>query len=109
MSHRVLPVNHSAFPGAHVATVWQNTLIFVCAPGDSTEATMTYTRKGCQLNSSCMALNKVENHGAFREDENAYLEEFGFTDALRQAILDREKKFRSRNGDEQFIIIETAW
>lgn len=48
------------------------------------------SRKGYWLNQFCMSLMKPENRERFKRDERAYLDEWGMTEAQKQAVLARD-------------------
>lgn len=45
--------------------------------------------KGYALNKMCYSFNKKENREAFKEDEEAFMAEYGLNDAQKQAIRNR--------------------
>ncbi|SBS25232.1 Protocatechuate 4,5-dioxygenase alpha chain [Marinomonas aquimarina] len=47
-------------------------------------------RKGFHLNQFCMSLMQAENRDAFKQDERAYLDQFGLSEAQKQAVLGRD-------------------
>lgn len=49
-----------------------------------------HSRKGYHLNMFCMSLNKAENRDRFRENEEAYLDQYPLTEAQRRAVLERD-------------------
>lgn len=52
--------------------------------------TAARARKGYWLNQFAMSLMKEENRTRWRADEKAYLEEWQLSDAVKQALLDRD-------------------
>ena len=47
-------------------------------------------RKGYALNKMCFSFNQAENRLRFKQDETAYMEEFGLNELQRQAIQHRD-------------------
>lgn len=47
-------------------------------------------KKGYGLNKMCFSFNEETNRSAFLEDEDAYCERFGLSDAQREAIRSRD-------------------
>jgi len=58
-------------------------------PG-TTVFTAKRSRQGYHLNQFCMSLMNPENRARFKADERAYLEEWGMTEAQRDAVLRRD-------------------
>ncbi|WP_084455647.1 protocatechuate 4,5-dioxygenase subunit alpha [Novosphingobium rosa] len=52
--------------------------------------TAARARKGYWLNQFAMSLMKEENRTRWRADEKAYLDEWQLSDAVKQALLDRD-------------------
>lgn len=52
--------------------------------------TAARARQGYHLNQFAMSLMKPENRERFKADEKAYLDEWKLTDAMKQAVLDRD-------------------
>ncbi len=52
--------------------------------------TPEHSRAGYKLNMCCMSLNKEANREKFREDEAAYLDDYGLTSEQREAVLGRD-------------------
>jgi protocatechuate 4,5-dioxygenase, alpha chain len=45
---------------------------------------------GYPLNRMCMSFNSADNRAAFRDDEAAYCERYGLTDAQKVAVRERD-------------------
>ena len=67
-----------------------------------------HSRKGYHLNMFCMSLNKEQNRNTFRENEEAYLEGFGLSDAQRQAVLERDWLGMLRLGGNIYYTFKIA-
>lgn len=50
----------------------------------------THCMKGYHLNMFCMSLNEAENRDKFRDNEEAYLDQYPLTPEQRKAVLERD-------------------
>lgn len=65
-------------------------------------------RKGYHLNMFCMSLNDPANREKFREDEEAYLDEWELTPEQRAAVLNREWLEMLRLGGNIYYTFKIA-
>lgn len=47
-------------------------------------------RKGYALNKMCFSFNSADNRAAFKQDEEAYMSQYGLTDLQKTAIRSRQ-------------------
>jgi protocatechuate 4,5-dioxygenase alpha chain len=62
------------------------------------------TRKGYQLNQFCMSLMKPANRQRFKDDQNAYLDEWPLTAAQRKAVIDRDYNAAIAEGGNIYFL-----
>lgn len=65
-------------------------------------------RKGYQLNMFCMSLNDPANRDKFREDEEAYLDQWDLTPEQRAAVLNRDWLEMLRLGGNIYYTFKIA-
>jgi protocatechuate 4,5-dioxygenase alpha chain len=62
------------------------------------------SRKGYRLNQFCMSLMKAGNRERFHADEAAYLDEWGLTDAQKDAVLRRDFDAMLEHGGNVYFL-----
>jgi protocatechuate 4,5-dioxygenase alpha chain len=65
-------------------------------------------RKGYHLNMFCMSLNNPANRDKFREDEEAYLDQWDLTPEQRAAVLNRDWLEMLRLGGNIYYTFKIA-
>ena len=65
-------------------------------------------RKGYHLNMFCMSLNDPANRDEFREDEEAYLDQWDLTPEQRAAVLNRDWLEMLRLGGNIYYTFKIA-
>ncbi len=79
---------------------------------DHIQGTIVFTgrlcRQGYALNQFCMSLMKQENRTRFKADEPAYLEDWGLTEAQKDAVLTRDFAAMLEQGGNIFFVLKIA-